>query len=226
MYKLLLCWRYLRTRYLALVCIVSVMLGVATLIVVNSVMAGFSTKLRDRLHGLLSDVVVEAFDYNGMADYEAKMQRIRSDPYLNDEIEAMTPTLEIFAMMQFYYRGAPVMRTVHLVGIQPEGRSKVGGFAEYLNQHKDQPAAAFKLTNDGRTRYLENNRFRGMMMPADAPTFGPDGNLLKPPPAPPPEVDDMPDPIIVGWGISHYRERTGEDHLNPEEQTTLQLGEE
>ena len=59
MYKLLLCWRYLRTRYLALVCIVSVMLGVATLIVVNSVMGGFSTKLRERLHGLLSDVVIE-----------------------------------------------------------------------------------------------------------------------------------------------------------------------
>ena len=55
MYKLLLCWRYLRTRYLAMVCIVSVMLGVATLIVVNSVMSGFSTKLRERLHGLLSD---------------------------------------------------------------------------------------------------------------------------------------------------------------------------
>ena len=28
MYKLLLCWRYLLTRYLALVCIVSVLLGV------------------------------------------------------------------------------------------------------------------------------------------------------------------------------------------------------
>ena len=62
MYKLLLCWRYLRTRYLALACIISVMLGVATLIVVNSVMSGFSTKLRDRLHGLLSDIVIEAHD--------------------------------------------------------------------------------------------------------------------------------------------------------------------
>ena len=49
MYKLVLCWRYLKTRYLALVCVVSVMLGVATLIVVNSVMGGFSAKLRDRL---------------------------------------------------------------------------------------------------------------------------------------------------------------------------------
>ena len=33
MYKLLLCLRYLRTRWLAMVCIVSVLLGVATLII-------------------------------------------------------------------------------------------------------------------------------------------------------------------------------------------------
>lgn len=46
MYKLLLCIRYLKTRYIALACIVSVMLGVATMIVVNSVMAGFSTEMR------------------------------------------------------------------------------------------------------------------------------------------------------------------------------------
>ena len=56
MYKYLLCWRYLRTRYIALASIVSVMLGVATMIVVNSVMAGFAEKMRDRLHGVLADV--------------------------------------------------------------------------------------------------------------------------------------------------------------------------
>src|SRR3954471_19868648 len=99
MYKLLLCWRYLRTRYLALVCIVSVMLGVATLIVVNSVMGGFSAKLRDRLHALLSDVVVESWDHPGFADPAGKMQRIREDPYLDERIEATAPTLEIFAML-------------------------------------------------------------------------------------------------------------------------------
>ena len=73
MYKLLLCWRYLLTRYLALVCIVSVMLGVATLIVVNSVMAGFSTKLRERLHGLLSDITIETFAYVGFDRIDEKM---------------------------------------------------------------------------------------------------------------------------------------------------------
>ena len=77
MYKLLLCWRYLQTRYLALACIISVMLGVATLIVVNSVMSGFSTKLRDRLHGILSDVVIEAHGMEGFADPQGKMARIQ-----------------------------------------------------------------------------------------------------------------------------------------------------
>ena len=55
------------------------MLGVATLIVVNSVMSGFSTKLKDRLHGLLSDIVIESpGDQRLPADPEAKMARIRS----------------------------------------------------------------------------------------------------------------------------------------------------
>src|ERR1700730_11143742 len=98
MYKLLLCWRYLLTRYLALACIISVMLGVGTLIVVNSVMSGFSTKLRDRLHGLLSDVVIEANGLEGFSAPGEKMAKIRSVPYLNDRIEAMATTMEVWAM--------------------------------------------------------------------------------------------------------------------------------
>src|SRR5438309_9417572 len=117
MYKLLLCWRYLLTRYLALACIVSVMLGVATLIVVNSVMAGFSTKLKDRLHGLLSDVVVEAPSLEGFPDANEKMERIRQDPFLNEKIEAMTATLEVFAMLQYQYGGEMITRPVRLIGI-------------------------------------------------------------------------------------------------------------
>src|SRR5271155_2383979 len=101
MYKLLLCWRYLRTRYLALACITSVMLGVATLIVVNSVMSGFSTKLRDRLQKLCSDVLIEANSLDGFPDPGGKMERIRQDPEVADKIEAMTPTLEVFAMLQY-----------------------------------------------------------------------------------------------------------------------------
>src|SRR5271168_1209041 len=103
MYKTLLCWRYLRTRYLALACIVSVMLGVATLIVVNSVMAGFSTKLRERLHGFLSDVVIESYGMDGFDDPDVKMERIRQDPFLGPRVAAMSPTMEVFAIMQYQF---------------------------------------------------------------------------------------------------------------------------
>src|SRR5260221_9417987 len=107
MYKTLLCWRYLRTRYLAFACIVSVMLGVATLIVVNSVMSGFSTKLRERLHGLLSDVVVDSLVQDGFADPEEKMQRIWNSP-IGSKIEAMTPTIEILGLVRMSINGQPI----------------------------------------------------------------------------------------------------------------------
>src|SRR5438128_8016410 len=103
MYKVLLCWRYLLTRYLALACVVSVMLGVATLIVVNSVMSGFSTKLKARLHGLLSDVLIESTGMDGFPDPAEKMRRIKNSP-AGPYVAAATPTIETMAIMQFYPR--------------------------------------------------------------------------------------------------------------------------
>src|SRR5918997_1362250 len=99
MYKYLLCWRYLRTRYIALASVVSVMLGVATMIVVNSVMAGFSAKMRDRLHGVLADVVVESYDINGFVGVDEVMARI--EQVAGGQIEAMAPTLETFGILTF-----------------------------------------------------------------------------------------------------------------------------
>ena len=51
MYKAFLSLRYLRTRYIAMASIVSVMLGVATMIVVNSVMKGFTSEMRAASRG-------------------------------------------------------------------------------------------------------------------------------------------------------------------------------
>jgi lipoprotein-releasing system permease protein len=65
MYKLLLCWRYLRTRWIALASVISVTLGVATMIVVNAVMAGFSHEMQTRIHGILSDLVFESHSLSG-----------------------------------------------------------------------------------------------------------------------------------------------------------------
>jgi len=208
MYKLLLCWRYLLTRYLALVCIISVMLGVGTLIVVNSVMSGFSTKLRERLHGLLSDLVIEAGFYDGFADPDGKMAMIRSDPWLNEKIEAMAPTLEIFAMLQHKYNGAPVIRPIKLIGIEPEGRARVGGFAQHLFDERNRAHPSFELSPEARQHHeqrqkleeaLEQNPFPN---PAPALIKGP-----KPPPDDPPSRAFHPEGAIVGYAIAHYRRK-------------------
>ncbi|MFO0880574.1 MAG: FtsX-like permease family protein [Gemmataceae bacterium] len=201
MYKLLLCCRYLRTRYLALVCIISVMLGVATLIVVNSVMGGFSTKLRERLHGLLSDVVLEAWDYNGFPNPDAKMALIRSDPFLNERVEAMAPTLEIFAMLQFSYRDNPLARPIRLIGVDVESRSSVGGFAEFLTLNPK--AATFALSPEARQHNDLRNRQRpGLVLePPPAPLAA--GEI--PPPEAPPSRPFTPEGAIVGYAIAHFR---------------------
>lgn len=202
MYKYVLCLRYLRTRYLALACIVSVMLGVATLIVVNSVMGGFSAKLKDRLHGLLSDVVLEANDFNGFANPDVKMAVIRADPFLDARIEAMAPTLEIFAMLQFTYGHGSHARPIRLIGIEPESRSSVGGFAEFLVKHKYK--ATFDLSPEARQQNtLRHKTQAGLRLQNPFPIPGSENE--KPPPAPEPEVEFVPEGAIIGYAIAHFR---------------------
>jgi lipoprotein-releasing system permease protein len=130
-YKYLLCWRYLRTRYIALASVVSVMLGVATMIVVNAVMAGFSDKMRDRLHGVLADVVVESYSLNdGFYDADEVMARIES--VSSGEVEAMAPTMETVGLLKFKVGGQSVTRTVQIIGVDPAQRARTGDFAEFL----------------------------------------------------------------------------------------------
>lgn len=133
MYKLLLSNRYLRTRFIALASVISVMLGVATMIVVNSVMAGFSSQMRERIHGLLADVVVETHSYDGVADPD--LQMAIANQAAGDLIEAMTPTVEIYGMLSFNYAGQWITRPITLIGIDPEGKSKVGPLKDFLDSY-------------------------------------------------------------------------------------------
>jgi lipoprotein-releasing system permease protein len=222
-YKLLLCWRYLRTRFLAMVCIVSIMLGVATLIVVNSVMSGFSTKLRDRLHALLTDVVIEAPGFDGFGDPGGKMALIRSDPVLRDRIVAMTPTLEIFAMFQYRFRGEPLARPVRLVGIDFDGRCAMGDFRKYLVPEYEGHQPSFELSAEARRRYEANNRGRELHIRDYLPKAGPGG---EPVPEPPPDPVDAPVSALVGYAIVHFH-RPGAKPGEPNEYIrTLEPGDE
>ncbi|HUG19188.1 MAG TPA: ABC transporter permease [Planctomycetaceae bacterium] len=130
MYKLILTFRYLRTRFIALASIISVMLGVATMIVVNSVMSGFGEEMRDRLKGILSDVVVTTTSMNGVPDAQHYMNMI--EQIGGENIVGITTSVEVYGMMTFQYRGEPWTRPVTLVGIEPRGKASVSPLPEYL----------------------------------------------------------------------------------------------
>jgi lipoprotein-releasing system permease protein len=131
MYKLLLCSRYLRTRYIALASIISVMLGVATMIVVNSVMAGFSTQMRERIHGILADMVLEVNGTDGEPDPELTMEKIRK--VAGKYVDTMSPVVEIYAMASYQWHGQVITKPVTLIGIEPASKAKVGVLKDHLS---------------------------------------------------------------------------------------------
>ena len=200
MYRLLLCSRYLTTRPIGLVSIVSVMLGVATLIIVNSVMLGFQTQLRSRLHGILSDVMVEAPDLNGFTDSEAVMEQIRQAA--GDRIAAMTPVMEVPGLLQMDVDGATRMMDVIIVGVDPIGRAQVGDFARHLQSDANKAKPSFEITEDA----LEWRRtHRDQLIEGD------------------PDVPKSPG-AFVGWQMAFHRMRTMDGGM--EEREVLPKGSE
>jgi lipoprotein-releasing system permease protein len=147
MYKLLLCWRYLRTRWIALASVVSVTLGVATMVVVNAVMAGFSHEMQTRIHGILSDLVFESHSLSGFQDPQWHMNEIRRAA--GDSIAGMTPTVAVPAMLNFQVRGQWVTRQVMFIGIDETTHAQVSDFGRYLQHPANRRQLSFELREGG-----------------------------------------------------------------------------
>ena len=147
MYKLLLCWRYLRTRWIALASIVSVTLGVATMIVVNAVMAGFSYEMQTRIHGILSDLVFESHSLSGFQDPQWHMDEIKRAA--GDDIVGMTPTVAVPAMLNFQVRGQWITRQIMLIGIDAATHAHVSDFGRYLQHPANRGQLSFGLRDGG-----------------------------------------------------------------------------
>ncbi|HUG67984.1 MAG TPA: FtsX-like permease family protein [Pirellulaceae bacterium] len=147
MYKLLLSWRYLHTRYIALASIISVTLGVATLIVVNSVMAGFTKEMHNRLHGILSDIVLESYGLDGFADPQWHMEQIRK--ICGDEIMGMTPVIHVPALLRIPFRGDFHTRQINLIGVDKTTYADVSDFSQYLLHPENRQRLSFLLREAG-----------------------------------------------------------------------------
>jgi lipoprotein-releasing system permease protein len=133
MYKAFLSLRYLRTRYIAMASILSVMLGVATMIVVNSVMKGFTSEMRGRIQGLLSDIVIETNSLDGQNNARQHFELARK--VCGDKIEGMTATVEVWGLVTFNFGGQWTTRPITLIGIQPDEKAKVGPLVQYLESY-------------------------------------------------------------------------------------------
>ncbi|MEM1305316.1 MAG: ABC transporter permease, partial [Planctomycetota bacterium] len=147
MYKLLLSWRYLRSRYIALASIVSVTLGVATMIVVNAVMAGFSHEMQERMHGVLSDLVFEARSLDGAPDAERHMKTIRQ--IAGDQIEGMSPTVRVPAMLGYYVGDQYRTQQIMMIGVDEETYAEVSDFGIYLQHPENRERLSFDLKAGG-----------------------------------------------------------------------------
>ena len=147
MYKLLLSWRYLRTRYIALASIISVTLGVGTLIVVNSVMAGFTREMHVRLHGILSDVILESHSMDGLVDPAWHMAEIRR--VVGDDLVGLTSAVHVPAMLSMNFRGQISTRQITLIGVDEATYADVSDFREYLMHPENRRRLSFQLREEG-----------------------------------------------------------------------------
>lgn len=154
MYKILLCLRYLRTRWIALASIISVTLGVATMIVVNSVMSGFTNEMMVRLRGSFSDLMLESTGLEGFADPDYHMAKLREIG--RDRIIGMTPTVHVPAMFAFQVNGQWINRQIVLVGIDEKTAASASDMSQQTLHPNNRQQLSFNLHENGYDVYDRN----------------------------------------------------------------------
>lgn len=147
MYKLLLCWRYLRTRYIALASIISVMLGVATMIVVNAVMEGFTHEMQERIHGILSDLVFESQSLDGFPDADRRMAEIRQ--VAGQYIAGVSPTVHVPGLLNYSVGKQDVTKQITVIGVDEATYATVSDFGQFLQHPDNRSKLNFQLKEGG-----------------------------------------------------------------------------
>ena len=143
------------------------MLGVATMIVVNSVMAGFADKMRDRLHGVLADVVVESVRLR-------RVPQARRDHAAHQERRRATGSSR-WPRRSRRRRCSPSSPTAasrspgrcRSSAIDPESRAKTGDFAKYLLRPAREPDPAIRWRSPSDLRSVPRSPAGAMLKDTD-----------------------------------------------------------
>ncbi len=122
--------RYLKVRrkthfvaFISLISTLGITVGVATLIVVLSVMNGFETEFRERILSVVSHATLEGLD-GSIGDWRS----VQAEALSNAAVVAAAPYVEGQGMLL----GAEEFAGVVVRGVDPEAETGVADFARYL----------------------------------------------------------------------------------------------
>jgi lipoprotein-releasing system permease protein len=115
--------------------------------------------------------------------------------------------MEVFGMLQYRFPdGQEITRPVKVLGVDPESRSGIGGFKEYLVDQTNHPAAAsFEVPERIRLIHEEREKTARMILEMDERGRQPLDPDTPPPPALPPFIAKEPRGAVVGNLIAKFR---------------------
>jgi lipoprotein-releasing system permease protein len=122
-------------------------LGVATLIVVNAVMEGFTHEMQERIHGILSDLVFESQSLDGFPDPDRRMVEI--DKIAGQYIEGMSPTVHIPAMLGYSVGSQYITKQITMIGVDQATYANVSDFGQFLQHPANRQHLDFELKESG-----------------------------------------------------------------------------
>lgn len=122
MYKIFLAWRYLISRKIIFLAIGGIAVGVMALIVVTSVMGGFSREMRDRIRGTSAHLNITPADSYFIYNPSKVIERIKKVP----EVIGCAPRLEWGALF------GTELTFVQIIGIEPQLEKQVNNYEKYL----------------------------------------------------------------------------------------------
>src|SRR5687768_7214751 len=124
MYKLFVSLRYLRARTISYIAIGALGLGVATLIIVTSVMGGFQREFHKKIRGTLSDISIESRMFFGLRNAPELQREIQRVP----QVVATAPFIENIVLID-----TDITKDYgFLKGIDPAQEAQISDFARYI----------------------------------------------------------------------------------------------
>ena len=148
-YRFVVAMRLLRARKINIISILGVMVGVASIIVVMSVMDGFQKELRSKIRGTLSDFII------AINPESVVYEDLKRDVENVDGVDAATIQYHTAVVVPIEHKGQDGGRQstmlVRLVGIEPGEESRISDFLHYLeNEPPDPPTGQFDQNHKSR----------------------------------------------------------------------------